>query len=136
MAENSQENSRSRRARAEHLRPFDFKPGQSGNPAGRPKNAYSDAHKLIASGSVKDLRIRPTDTVALAIAKIVCREALKGKIDAAKEAADRTEGRSPQRHEVSGPDQAAIQVEAKLSTGDLLGAIAHIYGLSTEKPAA
>ncbi len=74
----------------------------------------------------------------MAIAKAVAREALKGKIPAAKELADRVEGTPTQRHDVNLDD---LKVDAKLSTGDFLGAIRAVYGLSeppepAERPAA
>ena len=113
--------------------------GQSANPAGRAKSPYADAHRLVADALVKDLGISPKDTVAIGIAKVVAQKALKGHIDAAKESANRTEGPPTQRHEIAGTESNAIQVEAKLSTGDLLGAISQIYGLghreSAEGPA-
>ena len=98
------------RSRA-NLRPW--KPGESGNPSGRPKTPYRDAHRAIANELVKELRINPNDTIALAIAKAVAREALKGKIQAAKEAADRAEGTATQRQRVEGPDGGPLQIEAK-----------------------
>ena len=48
--------------------------------------------------------------------------------------ADRVEGTATQRHELIGAGEQAIKVEAKLSTGDLLGALREIYGLN--QPAA
>ena len=50
-----------------------FKPGQSGNPGGRPKKTpYTDAHRLIAEMiGVADLNILPTDTIAECVAKIM-----------------------------------------------------------------
>src|ERR1700693_5228337 len=95
-----------------------FKPGQSGNPGGRPKKTpYTNAHRLIAEMiGVADLHILPTDTVAECVAKIMALEALKGKVNAAKEIADRTDGTPQQTVEISGQDGgAAVQVGARLS---------------------
>jgi hypothetical protein len=114
-------------------KPYRWKKGQpSPNPGGRPRlSPYTDAHRAIAEGLVKDLGIKATDSVAMAVAKVVAREALRGKIPAAKELADRVEGTPTQRHDVNLDD---LKVDAKLSTGDLLGAIRAVYGLS-EPPA-
>ena len=68
------------KGRVENLK--SFKPGQSGNPGGRPKKTpYTNAHRLIAEMiGVADLHILPTDTVAECVAKIMAREALKGAV--------------------------------------------------------
>jgi hypothetical protein len=121
-------------SRKRGLKPFPK--GVSGNPGGRPQRTpYTDAHRAIAEGLVQDLGIKATDSVAMAIAKAVAREALKGKVAAAKEVADRIEGTPTQRHDVNLDD---LKVDAKLSTGDLLGAIRAVYGLaeSDSVPAA
>lgn len=119
-----------------------FKPGQSGNPGGRPKKTpYTEAHRVIAEMvGVAGLNILPTDTIAECVAKIMAREALKGKVNAAKEIADRTDGTPRQMVEISGQDGSAVQVEARLSAQDLIRALRDIYGLSSdpgpEKPVA
>ena len=112
VAENTHEDSRNP---ADHLKQYRWKKGApSPTPGGRPKRTpYADAHKAIAEAFVKDLRITPTDTVAVAIAKAVAREALRGKIQAAKESADRAEGTATQRLRVEGPDGGPLQIEAK-----------------------
>ena len=117
------------KGRVENLQPF--KPGQSGNPGGRPKKTpYTAAHRLIAEMvGVADLNILPTDTIAECVAKIMAREALKGKVNAAKEIADRTDGTPRQTVEIR-QDGSAVQVEARLSAGDLVDALRKIYGLS------
>jgi len=81
---------------------------------------------------VRDLKVNANDPVLLAIAKMVAREALRGKVQAAAELANRVEGTPTQRHEVSGTDGTSVKVEAKLSIGDLFGAIRTIYGLEAE----
>jgi hypothetical protein len=111
-----------------------FKPGTSPNPGGRPKKTpYTDACRQVAEMCVKDLKVNARDPVPLAIAKMVAREALKGKVAAAAELANRVEGTPTQRHELGGPDGMAVKVEAKLSIGDLFGAIREIYGLEDLK---
>jgi len=79
---------------------------------------YTDAYKEITDGMVKDLKIRPTDTVAIAIAKAMAREALSGKIPAAVEITNRVEGVARQQLELTGESSQLIQFEdvhAKLS---------------------
>jgi hypothetical protein len=75
--------------------PTAFKPGQSGNPAGRPKSiTLSEALRLELA------KILPNDTqertFAEVIAQSLVRAAVTGNILAAKEIADRTEGKPKQ----------------------------------------
>lgn len=76
-----------------------FQPGMSGNPAGRPKAVtISEAYRQqLAAPMPGDPQGR---TIAETIAKLVCEEAAKGNVTAAKEVADRTEGRPRQALEV------------------------------------
>lgn len=78
---------------------------------------------------VKNLKAKSTDTVPIAVAKELARQAIAGKVQAAAELANRVEGTPTQRHEIGGPDGTAAVVEAKISVGDLFGAIRAIYGL-------
>jgi hypothetical protein len=75
--------------------PTAFKPGQSGNPAGRPKSiTLSEALRLeLAKMLPGDTQER---TFAEVIAQQLVRAAATGNILAAKEIADRTEGRPKQ----------------------------------------
>ena len=75
--------------------PNTFKPGQSGNPAGRPKSiTLSEALRLeLAKVFPGDTQER---TFAEVIAQQLVRSAATGNILAAKEIADRTEGRPKQ----------------------------------------
>lgn len=59
---------------------------------------------------------------------VMAREALNGKVNAAKEIADRTDGTPQQTVEISGQDGSAIQVEAHLSATDLIRVLRDIYG--------
>jgi hypothetical protein len=78
---------------AEHGKATRFRPGQSGNPGGRPnRTPYADAHREVADLPVSELRILPNESVATAIAKSVAKQALKGSVTAAAEAANRAEG--------------------------------------------
>jgi hypothetical protein len=93
-----------------------FKRGTSPNLGGRPKKTpYTDACRQVAEMFVKDLKLNASDPVPVAIAKMVAREALKGKVAAAAELANRVEGAPTQRHELGGLDGMAVKVEAKLS---------------------
>jgi hypothetical protein len=72
--------------------------------------------------------------------EIMAREALKGKVNAAKEIADRADGTPRQTVEIGGQDGAAVQVDAHLNAEGLVDALRRIYGLSprltSEKPGA
>jgi hypothetical protein len=78
--------------------PTAFKPGQSGNPSGRPKSiTLSEALKLeLAKLYPED----ETKTNAERVAEVLVAQAAQGNIIAAKEVADRTEGRPRQAVDV------------------------------------
>ncbi len=79
-----------------------FKPGESGNPSGRPPSLLSDAYKGLLEQVVEgDAKKR---TYAQLIAEGQARAAVKGSTNAAKEIADRTEGKAKQSIEFSGKD--------------------------------
>ncbi len=82
-----------------------FKPGQSGNPGGRPKTApLSHAcRELLALPLPDDPEGR---TYAEAIAQALAEKALAGDIRAAQEIADRAEGKPRQRLEI---DNSALR---------------------------
>ena len=85
-----------------NLRPFPK--GVSGNPGGRPKFAeISDAYRRLLTERAVGLRQRRPKTTAEAVVLAVLRKAARGDVAAAREATDRTEGRVPQAHEISGP---------------------------------
>jgi hypothetical protein len=71
-----------------------FKPGQSGNPGGRPKDKpVTDAlRRLIVRRVPNDAEHR---TYAEVLAQALVHAALKGKTEAAREVLDRVEGRLP-----------------------------------------
>ena len=77
-----------------------FKPGQSGNPAGRPKKPLTEAYTELA------FEIFPGDkkrrTFARLVAEAQFNQAIKGKTDAAREIADRIQGKPTQ--EITGTD--------------------------------
>jgi hypothetical protein len=75
-----------------NLKPF--KPGQSGNPAGRPKKALlSDALRRQLAEAVQGA---PEKTIAEHIARALIREAVGGNVQAIREVGDRTEGKPAQ----------------------------------------
>ena len=77
-----------------------FMPGQSGNPSGRPKKGLLTEYyqALVAQPLPEDLRIGlklgQGATYGEAIALGQARAAIKGKTDAAREIADRLEGKA------------------------------------------
>jgi len=89
-------------ANTENLRPW--KPGQSGNPGGRPKR---DAITAALREQLESQREDATGSVADAIAAVLVKRALGGDVRAIREIADRTEGRRQQ-----------IKVEAQLQDSE------------------
>lgn len=78
-----------------------WKPGQSGNPSGRPKTALlSQACRELL---VQPLPNDPSRTYAQAIAQKLADRALKGDIRAAQEIADRAEGKARQSIQFENP---------------------------------
>jgi len=76
-----------------------FKPGQSGNPGGRPKTApLSHACRELLAQPVPD--DPEGHTYAEAIARMLGKKATEGDIRAAQELADRAEGRARQSIEI------------------------------------
>jgi len=70
-----------------------FKPGQSGNPGGRPSTAlFTEALKRVCGMAVKRIGVKPTDKVSLAIVKVWAQRALNGDVRAAIEMANRVDG--------------------------------------------
>ena len=91
-----------------------WKPGESGNVGGRPKRKpLTDAYaalldKPIPSDMARQLKLDESTTYAQVIAMSLVREAVKGKVNAAAEVADRVEGKITQP--ISGADGGAIQI--------------------------
>ena len=93
-----------------------WKPGQSGNPAGRPKkiSSWSEQAKellqaseidigiTLPDGQKKRLKLKVEDgkTILHAVIGSLILEALQGNIPAMRELADRTEGKPAQKLEV------------------------------------
>lgn len=75
-----------------------FQPGQSGNPKGRPKSiTLSEALRLQLAEVMPEADER---TYAEEIARVLCADAAKGNVLAAREIADRTEGKPKQAIDV------------------------------------
>lgn len=108
------------RGGVEHLKPHQFKPGQSGNPGGRPKG-LSAAYKL----RLDEVEPKTGKTYAELIAIAVTAEAMKGKIEAAKELRQATEGdtlnlptRPKSAEELTDDELAAIAAGDASGSGD------------------
>jgi hypothetical protein len=81
--------------RAKHLEQYKWKPGQSGNPEGRPTGSISLVEKLKAY-----LRRHPEEALAIVI-KLV-EQGKQGNIVATKELLDRIDGKVAERHRIEG----------------------------------
>jgi hypothetical protein len=87
--------------RVENLKPW--KPGQSGNPGGRPKGRLIDE-------TLEELLLRNDSELALAIAKKLLARAKAGEVKAIQLVAERVQGK-PKRHlELSGPDGGPLDI--------------------------
>ncbi len=86
-----------------------FKPGQSGNPGGRPKTKLiTQAYREL----LEQLDPKERKTLAQRLARKAVQQALKGNLAALKEITDRTEGKSvqPLSHSGLGSEPVAINV--------------------------
>ena len=93
--------------RTQNLKPWPK--GISGNPGGRPKKTpLSDACRELLDKPVP--RDRSGRSYAEAIAEKLAKKALAGNIPAAREIADRAEGKARQAMEVSGPEGRALEL--------------------------
>lgn len=82
--------------RLQNLKPFPK--GVSGNPKGRPKSiTLSEALRRVLGEAMPS---EPESTYADTIARVLCEEATRGNVAAAREIADRTEGRPKQAIDV------------------------------------
>lgn len=107
----------------QNLRPF--RRGQSGNPGGRPKKLISTVYADLAEAKVPgDKKGR---TYAQVLAEAQFRAAIKGKTEAAREIANRIEGKveRAQRVEIVSNDPFEVRVE----TQDLITAFRRVYAL-------
>jgi len=88
-AENSAENSVNRRGNPDKIKHFQFKPGQSGNPGGRPKSAP-------VTNLLREILEKDDGKEAIRLAKAIIKEAAKGNVKAFEAIVNRVEG-PPQR---------------------------------------
>jgi hypothetical protein len=101
---------------AEAGKPYRWKKGMSGNPSGRPKSkTLSDAYRNKLEEPV------PNDpekrTWAELIAEAQVRDAVRGNVQAAKELADRTEGKARQAIEFE--DATVTKAFERMTTDEL-----------------
>ena len=103
-----------------------WKRGQTGNPGGRPKKKpLTDAYARILKRQVpayvvRKLGLKGHPTYAEMIAMALAKEAIKGKVQAASEMADRVEGR------VSSPGDAPdnpLHLQIEDVTDELIAAL-------------
>ena len=121
----------------ENLNPFP--PGVSGNPSGSYRSRpFTSAIAVVAEMEVQDLRPKPTDKAALAMTKAIALQAMKGKVPAYTDLADRFEGRAGTRMQYENvPGVAGVSVEETRTTTvqvtgdtrDLDEILDDIYGL-------
>ena len=92
-----------------------FKPGQSGNPAGRPKGTGNSLHDLVreATNDGQD----PVDFLKKVLAGRIKHVKIEHRIMAAKELLDRGYGKPAQTHEVSGPEAGPISISFTIGKG-------------------
>lgn len=113
--------------RADHLRQHRFKPGQSGNPSGRPrKHPITEPLIELCQGPLPDDVARagglePGSNWAMLLAKNLLRKAAKGDMQALREILDRVEGRArmPVEHSVDESVQQAMSPLKTMTQQDL-----------------
>jgi hypothetical protein len=87
------------KGKLENLKPF--QPGQSGNPGGRPKRKpITEAYLKLMDEVIPNHPQRRTFAEAIALGQ--AKAAMRGSAPAAREIADRLEGKAPQAIELSG----------------------------------
>ena len=116
----------------EGIKPYNFKPGQSGNPKGRPKN--KTLSEMIREVLMEEIPVKSKNGESRKelgirlLAEAWFRKANKGDMSAIKEILDRTEGKvTDKRHitgevDVNGGSKAIESMKEKLdSLADRLG---------------
>lgn len=101
----SSEKPANRRGKVENLKPW--KPGQSGNPGGRPK-------KLPITDTIREALAKDMGdgkTAADVIVGVLVEAAKKGDITAIREIADRAEGKPIQVSQLQGPGGGPIAID-------------------------
>jgi Family of unknown function (DUF5681) len=98
LAQNSEETVS---GRFENLRPW--KPGQSGNPGGRPKRRLIDE-------ALEELLLGNDSELSLAIAKKLLARAKRGEVKAIQLVAERVQGKPKRNLEISGPGGGPLDI--------------------------
>lgn len=97
-------------------KPYQWKKGQSGNPGGRPKcKTLSDAYRHKLEEPVPNDSEGRTWAELIAVAQV--RDAVRGNVQAAREIADRTEGRPRQAIEFE--DKTISQAFERMTSEEL-----------------
>jgi hypothetical protein len=116
---------------------YQFKPGQSGNPGGRPKKRpITERYALVADLPLPDairrqLKLEPGATWGDAAALGTFRSAVKGNWGASREIREALEGKSTQRVELTG--ESGGPVATKLDLGSTIAAIREFYGITGDR---
>jgi hypothetical protein len=97
----------------EHLRPWQWKPGQSGNPKGRPK--HKTLTELCREVLERETRGKVTDEI---LAEVIVKNALTGKFPFVKELWDRLDGKVSDKHEITGQESITLIVPAPRVLGE------------------
>lgn len=114
--------------------PYRFKPGQSGNPGGRPKKLpISERYAAVAEAGLPDdlrrqMKLRKGATWGDALAISQFRAAIKGRTDAAREIREAVEGKASLRLELAGQDGESAELDPQTA----IQKIREFYGLHAE----
>ena len=112
-----------------------FKPGQSGNPGGRPrKRPISERYAVMVETKLpkdicRELSLPEGATYGDAMAMGQVNAALRGDTSAAREIREAVEGKATARHEISGPEGGPI----KMSHDEMMQKIREVYGLTVAR---
>ncbi len=118
----------SRSTAADHLKPHQFKPGQSGNSNGRPRGAKDGPTARMLrvlrrtaqgreAGDLKRAKlISERAQVGDVVAAVIVQKAVRGSSQHARIVMDFTEPKPTQLHQVTGADGGPIQLESAALT--------------------
>lgn len=104
-------------SRADHLKPYRWEKGQSGNISGRPVKKpiteyYSErVTEPLPEPIRRKLKLKKGATYGEALSLSLFMQAIKGKVAAAKEITDRIEGRPLQGLRIERDDGGPVQIE-------------------------
>lgn len=118
VTDKQRNNSEGKERRLANLKPF--KPGQSGNPKGRPKSVTLS--EALRRELAKEDPENTEQSYAEKIAQMLVSQAAEGNVNAAKEIADRTEGKPRQAIDVQADltDWRKLAKQAGLSVDDVI----------------